>query len=147
MVLGGGGRFGLGDAAMHGLRLWCARNNDLALLIVALALCVKALVPPGYMVSTSQRAPVFYLCTSVPGAEASASASAVDIDAPKSEHSNADTHCAFSALTMGAIDLAAAFAVAALVFVFLLALRPQTLRPNIQRHWRLPPPCGPPITI
>jgi len=36
---------------------------------------------------------------------------------------------------------------AALVFVFLLALRPQTLRLNIQRHWRVPPLRGPPAII
>jgi hypothetical protein len=59
----------------------------------------------------------------------------------------ADAPCAFTALSMGALDTVLVFLVAALAYVFVVALRPVALRPDLPRLRLLPPLRGPPLRV
>jgi hypothetical protein len=134
---------------MHGLRLWMRRHEALVLLCAALVLCLKLAVPAGYMIDGAGPQLRLILCTTA--ADGSTIARAVDVPGgghgPGGEPQADDAPCAYSVLSMGALDAAAAFVVAALVFVFMRALWAAMPPPTPLRLWLLPPLRGPPFHL
>ena len=134
---------------MQYLRALIGKNRKLALMLVALAFCVKAVVPTGFMVSASKDT---YLTITV-CSDSSGELSAIQLALPGKHHGGGHSdgtakkgeHCAFSGLAKAAADgadpilLAIAFAV-----ILLLGLRPvQFAGFRVLPHLR-PPLRGPP---
>ncbi|MBF9150472.1 hypothetical protein [Novosphingobium jiangmenense] len=131
---------------MRGLRAFLLHNRRLAVLLVMLALAMKALVPPGYMVGTSSRALTILVCADSTGAR-----SAVQVTIPQgSKETAAKDHkpCTFAG--HGAAALGGADPIQlALALAFVLALGFLAVEaPHLAAARRiLPPPCGPPHEI
>lgn len=130
---------------MKGLRILFRRHATIALMIVGLALGVRALVPAGYMTMASPGGLTVALCSGVAG-------KTVTIALPghggRQEHgkTQADSPCAFTALgqaTGSAVDtILLAIAVA---FIISVALRLADA-PAIAGYVRMRPPLrGPPL--
>lgn len=128
--------------------------------VVALALCIKTVVPQGYMIGMADGFLTIEMCIDMPGGAAMDHAMIGDMDhdmsgPDMSDHADmaggkqmgGDKPCAFSALSMGALDTATVFLAAALIFAFQRALLPRVVRPLVERRWLLPPLRGPPITL
>ncbi|MBB4613172.1 hypothetical protein [Novosphingobium taihuense] len=133
---------------MGGLRTSLTLHYRLAILLVALALGMKALVPAGFMVEGSARSLTVLVCADSTGARSS-----VEITIPQSGTkvpalAKAHESCAFS--TLGFAALAATDPVQlAIALVFILALgilARVTIAPR-ERRRLLPPPCGPPYGL
>ncbi|NJS13998.1 MAG: hypothetical protein HC788_04500 [Sphingopyxis sp.] len=121
----------------------------LALLMVAMALCMKALVPSGYMVSAGSKTFTVGLCTDGMGlAQTTTITVPMDRAAPAepSHKGKTDGVCAFSALSMAAMGGAdAALLAVALLFILMsgAAFVPQFVA---QRGLRWHPPMrAPPL--
>lgn len=130
---------------MTGLRIFFRDHAALAMLIVALALAVRAIVPAGYMTGSSSTGFTIELCS---GVEGKTVAIAIPTDPSKGGHgkAQADAPCAFAALGLTAdtavdpIQLALAIA-----FILTIGLRRDT-PPTASRPGRLRPPLrGPPL--
>lgn len=142
MTLGGiAARGGLVGTIRHFIRRW----PGIAALLLAVALCLKIVVPVGYMPAPVGSELVVALCSGTAPAGTTVKihipGKGSQDDAPKS----ADHPCAFAPL--GAAVLGSApplLALAALLFVFVAAIlrRPLDLRP-IDAQIR-PPSQGPP---
>jgi hypothetical protein len=119
-----------------------------ALFVLAMALCVKALLPSGYMVSAGTKSFTVGLCSDGIGIHKTTTITVpVDPTAPTepAHQGKTDGHCAFSALSMAATSGADAPLLAlALVFVLAIGLlaQPTLLRAN--PRGMLPPSQGPP---
>lgn len=131
---------------MRGLREFLLHNRCLAMLLVTLALAMKALVPPGYMVSNSSRALTILVC-----ADSSGSRSAVQVTIPQgAKETTAKDHkpCTFaghSADALGGADpIQLTLALAFVLALGFLAIAVPRLAPSRRI---LPPPCGPPTDI
>lgn len=133
---------------MNQLRQILRRHSRLALLVLAMALVVKATIPVGYMIGAgADRELTIQIC----GGQAGQSMTLVVPGKPDSAGHDAAfqaTHCPFAG--NGAPALAAADPVllaAALLFVLLLGFAPWRA-PELVRHaYRQPPPRGPPALI
>ena len=131
-----------GRITAAGRRRWIAA-------VFAFALCLKALVPAGYMVETDRKVLTVKICTGM--AEGPHTATVVlpmkDDGKPDRKDSTKDTPCAFSGLakvaTGGADEVLLA---AALVFVILLGLAPMRSAPLAPILHLRPPLRGPPAT-
>ena len=136
---------------MYSLRNLINARPLVALLLVATALCMKALVPSGYMVSAGSKTITVGLCADGMGAAKTTTITIpMDPSAPaEPEHKGkSDSSCAFSALSMGAIGATdAALLAVALAFILLLgtAFVPQFFAQSGVR-WN-PPLRGPPQRI
>lgn len=127
------------------LRAFLLARRRSAMLLLALALCMKALVPAGYMVAAETRLLSVVIC-----ADASAGPVTKQIAIPMDrKHSGAqhkaDGACAFTALghaTLGSADAA----LMALVLAFILALGFAAAAPlRLAHNQTLRPPLrGPP---
>ncbi len=131
---------------MRGLRAFLLHNRHLAVLLVALALAMKALVPAGYMVGGSSRALTILVCADSTGAR-----SAVQVTVPQgAKETAAKDHksCTFAghgaALLGGADPVQLALALAFVLALGFLAIAMPRLAPSRRV---LPPPCGPPSEI
>ena len=133
---------------MRSLRNLIHTRPIFALLILAMTLCVKALVPSGYMISGGSKTITVGLCTDGMGAPQTTTITIpMDPSAPSepAHKGKADSPCAFSALSMSAIGGAdAALLAVALAFILLLgtAFVPQLFAKSGVR-WH-PPLRGPP---
>jgi hypothetical protein len=125
------------------------RNRGAVLIFAALALCLKLVVPAGYMIDGAGPQLRLILCTTA--ADGSTIARAVGVPGgghvPGGEPQADEAPCAFSVLSLGALDAAAAFVVAALIFVFMRALWATMPPPTPGRLWLLPPLRGPPLHL
>lgn len=136
---------------MRSLRDLIHTRPFLALMLVVMALCVKALVPTGYMVSASSKTITVGLCTDGMGtAKTTTITIPMDPSAPAgpAHTGKSDSPCAFSALSMGAIGgTDAALLAVALAFILLLGTSfvPQFFEQSGVR-WH-PPLRGPPQRI
>lgn len=115
---------------MGGLRLFARNRPAIAALLLAAALCLKVLVPMGYMPQSTGNGIVVTLCS---GATTTIAIPGKDGEGQQRDHgaTTADHPCAFAPL--GAHMIAAdvlPLVLAALLFVFVAAIlgRPQTLR-------------------
>lgn len=130
---------------MRGLRIFFRRHAALAMLVVALALAVRALVPAGYMTGSSSTGLTIELCSGVAGKTVTI---AIPADPSRNDHgkTQADSPCAFSALGLAAgpavdpIQLAIAIA-----FILAIGLRPAVPAPPARRTQLRPPLRGPPL--
>ncbi len=133
---------------MTGLRTLLRDYRRLALVFVALAFCIRALVPAGYMVSSSAGATLTILvCADSTGAVKSVEVPLSGKHDGDAGETKADGQCAFSALgkhVLGGADpilLALAFA-----FILILGLAPTRALPTGPTPFLLPPLRGPPAT-
>ena len=134
---------------MGGLRTSLLQSRGLALALVLLALCMKALVPAGFMVEANTTSLTILVCADSVGAR-----SAVQIaipHTPKTDSAQAKSHeaCAFSVLDLASTSAVSRIELAlALAFILLLGIMAATprVRPVALRRL-LPPPCGPPAFI
>lgn len=125
-------------------------HRTLATLLVVLALCIKALVPTGYMISPSSRVITVEVCGATStGAEHTRQLVILHDDhgsQDKSSHTVADSACAWTVLSMAALtgvdpDLLAS----ALALILILGLLPQAVLPRSQTRFLRPPLRGPPV--
>jgi hypothetical protein len=125
------------------------------MMIMALALSVKALVPTGYMIGTSSTMfMTVTICADGTGTHQTATI-AVQKDEGQKDwgskeksggHGKTDTPCAFTALSMASLGGADAPLLAlALLFVLALGLAPRALSPLVDRAYLRPPLRGPPL--
>jgi hypothetical protein len=140
---------------MHGIRAFCLANRRLAAFAVALALCMKVLLPAGFMLSSSfdgSSDKVLTLTVCHSGSEAPAVANVtVPLDGKaqgKDLQGKADGHCPYSSLSMTALGGASAPLLAiALAVILALGLSPARHLPFGQIAHLRPPLRGPPLPV
>lgn len=145
---------------MHGIRAFCLANRRLAAFAVALALCMKVLLPAGFMLSSSfdgSSDKVLTLTVCHSGSEAPAVANVTvplegkaqgkDLQG-KDLQGKADGHCPYSSLSMTALGGASAPLLAiALAVILALGLSPARNLPFGQIAHLRPPLRGPPLSV
>ncbi|MBB6124416.1 hypothetical protein [Sphingobium subterraneum] len=136
---------------MTGLRIWTRQQRWLAMMIMALALCVKAIVPTGYMVGSGERTLVVQLCSD--GLSKAMTTRIAIPMAPMSQHQQdkqrgGDSPCAFGALSMGALGgVDAPLLADALLFIVARGFAPVVALPLERLHHVRPPLRGPPASF
>jgi len=136
---------------MDMLRAFVLRNRAWAMFLVAVALCLKAALPAGYMIGSGARILTVEVCADASGEKATREI-AVPADQKQvpgqQGHGKGETACPFSALTM--VSLAGAdTALLALALAFILALGfvPVRAVPHVSSSRLRPPLRGPPAFI
>lgn len=135
---------------MHLLRAFFARHRALAMILVAAALCMKALVPAGYMISQGDRTLTVEICADSQGGHLTKQI-VIPGDGQshggQSEHGKSDGTCAFSALSLASLSAAdGALLAIALILIMALGFVPiNAPRPVRQFHLRPPLRCPPAI--
>ncbi len=123
-------------------------NRRLATLLVALALCMKALVPAGYMIGATSKLLTIQICADASGVDHTRQiAIPMDKDAgEKSDHGKEKATCAWSGMAKASnVGADPALLALALAFILKLGLLWQTPPPRTaSRHIR-PPLRGPPL--
>ena len=146
---------------MHGIRAFFLGHRGLAAFAVALALCMKVLLPAGFMLSSSfdgssDRVLTLSVCHSGEEAPVAANVS-VPLDGKgqgkglqgkDSQGKGGDVHCPYSSLSMPALGGTPALLLAiALAVILALGLAPTHHRPlEAITHLR-PPLRGPPLSV
>jgi hypothetical protein len=134
------------------MRTWSRflrEHGRLAAFVVALALCMKALVPAGFMVGTTTKLITIEICADASGGKFTRQM-AIPIKAgaagEQSDHGNADATCAWSSLAQAAHSGAdAELLVLALAFILALGFLQQAAEP-VRRSCHIRPPSrGPPL--
>jgi hypothetical protein len=127
---------------MFALRAFFLSHRSLAALLVAVALCMKALVPAGYMLENQTRSITVQICADSLGQQITKQ---IEIGQKDDGKAKSASHCAFSALSHGALGGADPILLAlALLFILALAFAP-LLPPALKRLAYLRPPLrGPP---
>jgi len=134
---------------MSSLRALTRRNGQLTLVLLALALAVKALVPAGFMISaTGERFLTVTICADASGVPQQMQLAIPAKDGAGSDHSEADDKsqpCAFSGLGHSALGGAdPVLLAAALAFILLVGLAPLRAPPARAIPFLRPPLRGPP---
>jgi len=135
---------------MHALRLLLLKRRHIALVLVVLALCMKALLPTGYMVSDSARVFTITICTGA-GGETVSKEIAIPAKGGSGHQDDAqgkgDAQCSWSAHSMAAVGGADAPLLAlALAFILALGFLPAPKLPLRRTTYLQPPLRGPPAT-
>jgi hypothetical protein len=137
-------------SAMHLLRAFLARHRALSAMLIAAALCMKALIPAGYMLGNGDRVLTVEICADSQGGHLTK-----QIVLPgdgksdgQGEHGKTDGTCAFSALSFASLSAADPVLLAlALIFIMALGFAPVAAsRAARQSHLR-PPLRGPPALV
>lgn len=133
---------------MTALRAFIRHHCRLAALLLVLALCVKAVIPAGYMLETSpQRTVSIAVC-----ADSSGAGHAIEVAIPAKPTGKADgvhkqVACGFASLADSALGGADAFLLAlAFAFILVLGLAPARRLPFARAFHLRPPLRGPPAT-
>lgn len=133
---------------MNYLRAFTFQRRSWAMMLVALALLVRALVPAGYMVASSTLTLNIQLCSDAQGGHASMKIVVPRLGDKKDgsgTHTQKNQPCAFSALTMaslaGADDLLLAQAIAFILITSTLLVASLACLPFAHQR---PPLRGPP---
>lgn len=136
--------------AMHALRILLLERRQLALVLVALALCMKALLPTGYMISDSARVFTITICSGATGEKITkeiaipAKGGSAQHD---SDHGKGDAQCSWGSHSMAATGGADAPLLAlALAFILALGFLPAPALPLRRASYLQPPMRGPPAT-
>lgn len=130
---------------MSSLRAMLRHQRLLTMLVIALTLCVKALLPTGYMVAQTTQTLTVTLCTDGSGEHRT-----LDIAIPQSGNQQqgqqkADGSCAFSATGWAATgDAHAPMLALALLFILALGFAPVAIPRLAPLHFAHPPLRGPP---
>lgn len=131
---------------MGGMRIFAKTHRQLAALLLAAALCLKVLVPAGFMPVSDQRLLTISICADTVGQHVTRQIAVPVKPDPASQHHAAKGDCAFTALSVGALGGTDAFLLAiALAFVLALGFVPVRI-PELRGAARLRPPLrGPPL--
>ncbi|MBB5985760.1 DUF2946 family protein [Sphingobium lignivorans] len=128
------------------LRALFLRHRAIALLLVLAALCMKALVPGGYMIGQSSKVLTVQICHDGLG-EPITRQIVIPMNGEPGDHGSKQgkSDCAFSSLSMASLAGAGpALLAIALAFIIALGFAPVRL-PHPQRIFHLRPPLrGPP---
>lgn len=89
---------------MRGLRTILTHNRGLAAMLVAMALCVRALVPAGYMIAPQARSIEVSICADASGAAQKVSIPLGNKPDAQQDHPGKHSPCAFAGLAMAATD-------------------------------------------
>jgi len=129
---------------MESLRAFFRCNRQVAALVIALALAMKALVPAGYMIGTEARTLTIEICGGqTPGKQDIHLAGKADGSA--NAHAKAGNECPYTALSMASMSGAdAGLLAAALLFVLALGFAPVAAVTLPRRAFMTPPLRGPP---
>ena len=135
---------------MTALRTLLLRHRALAILLVAAALCLKALVPAGYMLEARHKVLTVTVCMDSQGHSVTRDIVVPMKGSPAGDaarHADAGKACGWSSLAMDALGGAdAPLLAAALAFILALGFAPlATPRPR-RAAWLRPPLRGPPLT-
>ena len=133
---------------MQPLRTFLRQHRLLASLLVALALCMKVLVPGGFMLGSAAKVLTIEICGDASGTHLVKQIS-VPMDDKSGEsqdqHGKADSACPYSALSFASLAGADAWLLAtALAFIMALGFMPLAARPPARVSWLRPPLRGPP---
>lgn len=133
---------------MQQLRILLSHNRALAVLVLALALAMKALVPAGYMAAPGAKFLSVAICADSSGGDQLKKIAIPmkgDPAGSPSDHGKPAVTCAFAALSMAALGGADAPLLAlALAFILAIALLTAAPPPALRLHLR-PPLRGPPL--
>lgn len=136
---------------MGTLRNFLREHRQFALLLVALALAMKALVPTGYMIGTDSKVLTIQICADGSGQHFTKQIVIPMTGKPldeRGEQGKAGSTCPYSVLSMaslGGADLA--LLAIALAFIMILGFAP-VRRPWLQGIFYLRPPLrGPPALV
>src|SRR5690606_4275919 len=134
-----------GARIMATLRQILLRHRRLAALVVVLALCLKALVPNGYMVGADDGRLTVMICN---GADLAASEIVIPMKNTGGTEKQAgdSVACPYSALghgTLGGVD--PVLLAGAILFVLLLGFAPVSAPMLNRPAFRTPPLRGPPL--
>lgn len=136
-------------AAMHLLRSFFARHRALALLVVVAALCMKLLVPSGFMIGQDSKVFTIQLCHDGLGNVITQQlVIPMKGDAGDSKGTQGKADCPFSSLSMASLT-GTDTALLALALAFILALGFAPVRTPVTKpvfHLR-PPLRGPPAAF
>jgi len=134
---------------MTALRAFFRRHAALAMLIVVMALGLRALMPAGYMTSTSKTGMTIELCSGVAGQTMEIALPGTHHDGDGDHKSNrADSPCAFSGLSGGALSAVDPFILAiAIAFIMAMAFRRVAAILATPPVFLRPPLRGPPATV
>ena len=124
-------------------------HRRLAAVLVALALCMKALVPAGYMVGANTKLLTIEICADASGGKLTRQMAIPmedDTGGEQSGHGKSDATCAWTALAQAAHSGAdAELLVLALAFILALGFLQQAAEP-VRRCCHIRPPSrGPPL--
>lgn len=132
---------------MHGLRAFFLRRRSVALFVVLAALCLKTLVPAGFMIGIEGKALTVRICNDAVSAHA-----IKQIAIPMKEGSGgsglkqAKAECPYTALSMAALSGADPVLLAlAIAFIVALGFAPSPVRPARRALYLRPPLRGPPV--
>jgi len=126
-------------------------HRALAMILIVAALCMKVLVPAGYMIGSADRVLTVVICADSQGGHLTKQI-VIPGDGQshggQSEHGKSDGTCAFSALSFASLSAAdPALLALALIFIMALGFVPVTA-PRALRHSHLRPPLrGPPALV
>jgi hypothetical protein len=136
-------------AAMNLMRALILGHRQLAMLLLALALCVKALVPAGFMVERKAMVLTVSICADGLGARTTQQMVIPMKPDPAShggEQSKRDGSCGFTSLGFGALAVAdSALLAAAMLFILALGFTAVVQRRFVAPVRLLPPAQGPPL--
>lgn len=131
---------------MHHLRTFLSRHRALATLVIAAALCMKALMPAGFMVGQNSKVLTVQICDDGSG---HAIAKQLVIPMKDDGHVPADKaskgDCPFASLSMATVSGAdPALLVLALAFLLMLGFAPTPILQPKRVSYLRPPLRGPP---
>jgi hypothetical protein len=134
---------------MGTLRALFREQRNLALGLVLLALCMKVLLPGGFMLGAQGKMLTIEICGDASGTHLTKQIS-VPMDGKSGEsqdaHGKADSACPYSALSMASLAGAdALFLAAALAFILALGFLPMPARTVARAPYIRPPLRGPPV--
>lgn len=134
---------------MNALRALLIRNRGLALLVVLAALCMKIVVPTGYMIGPDSKVLTVQLCTDGLGKAVTARIAIPAKGEPgDSTGKQGKAECPFASLSMASMAGAqSALLALALAFILALGFAPtRATHPRRASHLR-PPLRGPPALV
>jgi hypothetical protein len=133
---------------MRSLRTFFRDHRTLALGLVLLALCMKVLVPGGFMIGSQVKLLTIEICGDASGTHLTKQIS-VPMDGKsghdQSEQGKADSACPYSALSIASLAGADMLLLAtALAFIMALGFLPIAARLHARTSYLRPPLRGPP---
>jgi len=132
------------------LRTLLMRHRALAILLVAAALCLKALVPAGYMLEARHKVLTVTVCMDSQGHTVTRDIVVPMKGSPAGDaarHADAGKACGWSSLAMdGLAGADAPLLAAALAFILALGFAPLAAPRPRRAVWLRPPLRGPPLT-
>lgn len=131
---------------MGDLRTFLQRHRSLAALLLALALCVKAIVPAGFMPGSDERFITVSVCTDASGGLMTRQIAIPGKGDAAQDHARSKGECAFAGLAMAVIGGADVVLLAtALAFILALGFAERPVLAQRDASRLRPPLRGPPL--